>query len=90
MDLGPRVKPREEGDVVDVKFDYPAFVGKVLYLSLCSHLDIFYVVWELAQFISNFGTPHIATAKHLLCYLQGCSHTGLSSDTRITHFLYFV
>jgi hypothetical protein len=71
MDPGTRLKPREEGDNVDVKFDYPAFVGKVLYFSLCSRPDISYAVRELSRAMSNYGSPHVAAAKHLLRYLQG-------------------
>jgi hypothetical protein len=77
MDPGTRLTPREEDDNVDDKFDYPAFVGKVLYLSLCSRPDISYAVRELSRFISNFGTPHIAAAKHLLRYLQGSQSHGV-------------
>jgi hypothetical protein len=77
MDPGTRLKPREADDVPPDSFDYPAFVGKVLYLSLCTRPDISYAVRELARFISNYGTPHIAAARHLLRYLQGSQSHGI-------------
>jgi hypothetical protein len=77
MDPSTRLVPKSPGDVVDNSFDYPAFVGKVLYLSLCSRPDISYAVRELSRFISSFGSPHIAAAKHLLRYLQGTRSYGI-------------
>jgi hypothetical protein len=44
MDPGTGLKPREANDVKLEKFDYSAFVGKVLYLSLCSCPNISYAV----------------------------------------------
>jgi hypothetical protein len=77
MDPGTRLKPREEGEDRPTDFDYPAFVGKVLYLSLCTRPDISYAVRELSRFISNYGSTHVTAAKHLLRYLQGSQSHGI-------------
>jgi hypothetical protein len=77
LDPGTRLSPHQPGESVSEKFDYPAFVGKVLYLSLCSHPDILYAVQELSRFISSYGVAHIAAARHLLWYLQGSRSHGI-------------
>jgi hypothetical protein len=77
MEPATRLVPRGSNEVLEDSFDYPAFVGKVLYLSLCSRPDISYAVRELSRFISSYGKAQIAAAKHLLRYLQGTRSHGV-------------
>ncbi len=56
---------------------YCAVVGKVMYLATTTRPDIAYAVRELAKYMSNYGEPHWAAAKHLLRYLQGTRSKGI-------------
>ncbi len=57
---------------------YCAIVGKCMYLSTCTRLDISFAIWELAKYMSNYGTKHFEAAKHLLQYLQGTRSRGIT------------
>jgi hypothetical protein len=89
MDPGTRLSPRGPDEAAPEKFDYPAFVGKVLYLSLCSCPDISYAVRELSRFISNYGNTQIGAARHLLRYLQGSRSHGILLGNRDKAFPLF-
>jgi hypothetical protein len=67
----------EEAETIK-KFPYTAIVGKLMYLATCTRPDIAYAVRELARFMTNYGPPHIAAAKHLLRYLKGTVTYGIS------------
>jgi len=57
--------------ISDLSTVYPKIIGKLLYLSLCTRLDIAHAVQRLSQFISH-PTPRLyATAKCILRYLAG-------------------
>jgi hypothetical protein len=56
---------------------YCAIIGKCMYLSTCTHPDISFAIWELAKYMSNYGTKHYKAAKHLLHYLQGTCSRGI-------------
>ena len=56
---------------------YPAIVGKCMYLATCTCPDISYSVRELARFMSNYGKRHYEAAKHLLRYLNGTRSRGI-------------
>jgi hypothetical protein len=63
---------------VAVQLPFCPLVGKCIYLANCTQLNIFYAVYELAKFMSNYGTKHFEAAKHLLWYLQGTQSQGLT------------
>ena len=50
---------------------YPKIIGELLYLSLCTHLDIAHAVQHLSQFISRPTSRLYAVAKRILHYLAG-------------------
>lgn len=50
------------------------FVGKLLFLVLCSRPDAFYSVMRLSQHLVNPEPCHMATGKRLLRYLKGTAH----------------
>jgi Reverse transcriptase (RNA-dependent DNA polymerase) len=56
---------------------YPAIVGKCMYLATCTRPDISFSVRELARFMSNYGKRHYDAAKHLLRYLNGTRSRGI-------------
>jgi hypothetical protein len=79
MDPGARLSPVTAEDVVKASdFPYAAVVGKCMYVSTCSRPDITYTVRELARFMANYGSAHVAVAKHLLQYLKGTVSYGIT------------
>jgi hypothetical protein len=56
---------------------YCALVGKCMYLSNCTWLNISFAICELAKFMSNYRTKHFEATKHLLWYLQGTHSRGI-------------
>jgi hypothetical protein len=73
-DMSPKTDDeREEAALLP----FQAIIGKCMYLSTCICPDISYAVWELARFMSNYGTKHFKAAKHLLRYLQGMHLRGI-------------
>ena len=59
------------------KFDYPALVGKLLYLSNCTRPDITAAVNYLSRFMSSPTDVHWEQAKRVLRYVKGTMHYTL-------------
>ena len=61
------------------KFDgpYRSIVGGLLYLSVCTRIDICFAVSVLTQQLSNPKPSHFLMAKRVLFYLQGTKSFGL-------------
>ena len=74
-DMCPKNDQQKE---LAIKRPYPQLVGKLLYLSTCTRPDISFTVRELSRFMSNWGEQHWAAAKHLLRYLKGTKHYGIT------------
>jgi hypothetical protein len=55
--------------VAAAKLPYCTIVGKCMYLSNCTCLDISFAVYELTKFMLNYGPKHFEATKHLLQYL---------------------
>lgn len=66
-----------EAHAESAKLPYCTLVGKVMYLATTTRPDIAYIVRELAKYMSNYGSAHWNTAKHLLRYLQATRSLGL-------------
>jgi hypothetical protein len=76
--LTPSHSPPSKEDLRKTNgFPYTAVVGKLMYLATCTRPNIAYAVRELARFMSNYGPPHVAAAKHLLRYLKGTTTFGI-------------
>ena len=60
------------------KFDYPALVGKLLYLSNCTRPDITAAVNYLSRFMSSPTDVHWEQAKRVLRYVKGTMHYTLT------------
>jgi len=50
---------------------YDNIVGSVMYLMVCMHSNIAYVVSIVSRFMSNPARAHWQTIKWILCYLKG-------------------
>ena len=50
---------------------YREAIGSLMYAALGTHLDIFFVVSFLAQFMQNMGRPHWEAVKQVFHYLKG-------------------
>ncbi|KAG6333474.1 hypothetical protein ID866_5611 [Astraeus odoratus] len=71
-------------ELPDLAETYHKLVRELLYLAVCTRLDICNTVQRLSQHLSC-PTPHLLTAaKHLPCYLTGtinlCLHYSPSSN----------
>ena len=55
------------------KVPYSNTVGSLMYVMMCSHLDICYAVGLVRRFQSNPGLKHWMVVKRILRYLKGTS-----------------
>ena len=60
------------------RFNYPALVGKLLYLSNCTRPDITAAVNYLSRFMSAPNELHWEQAKRVLRYVKGTMHYTLT------------
>ena len=71
--------PVEKSSPLNTKrFDYPALVGKLLYLSNCTRPDITAAVNYLSRFMSNPTDQNWEQAKRVLRYVKGTMHYTLT------------
>ena len=66
-------------DIPDISSLYPKLIGELLYLSVCTRLDITHAVQHLSQHLSHPSPCLFATAKCVLRYLAGT----------VNHHLYY-
>ena len=45
-------------------------VGSLMYVMLCTKLDINFSTWIVSRYQPNLGLEHWTTIKHILTYLQ--------------------
>lgn len=76
-DMCPQTDDEHDAVAVYPYNQYPAIVGKCMYLATCTRPDISFTVRELARFMSNYGKRHYDAAKHLLRYLNGTRSRGI-------------
>ena len=57
---------------------YQQLIGSLMYVACGTRPDIAYAVSTCAQFMSNPGPRHMEAAKHIVRYLKGTSHVGLT------------
>ena len=60
---------------------YLEITGSLLYVTQ-TRPDIQFTVSIISQFGGNPGRPHLESAKHVLCYLQGIAHLTLTLGQR--------
>jgi hypothetical protein len=71
------VKSTEQATPDDIR-KYQAGVGAVMFLMCCTRPDISYAVNSLSQFSSNPDQSHKNALKHLLRYIKGTTHYGIT------------
>ena len=49
---------------------YASAMGSLMYLMLCTSLDIFFAMGMVSRYQSNPGPKHWTTVKHILKYLR--------------------
>jgi hypothetical protein len=81
-------KLKKEGEPLDtVRFPYSECVGSLLYLSVCTRLDIAQVVGALARYMAAPIVQHWEAALRVVRYLVGTADYGLtfggSSETLV-------
>jgi hypothetical protein len=65
-------------DPYEEEFDMQEFVGHITWLVMCCRPDMAQVLKVLSRFTTKFGKRHVHFAKHLLRYLRGTTHLGLT------------
>jgi len=61
------------------KLPYAFAVKSLMYVMVCTRLDIAHVVGVVSRFLSNLGKEHWEGVKWILRYLKGSSKMHLSS-----------
>ena len=57
---------------------YREIVGKLLYVSIATRLDIAYAVNYISRFVNGYGHPHWKTVQRILRYLKGTIDYGIT------------
>nr|GFA02763.1 retrovirus-related Pol polyprotein from transposon TNT 1-94 [Tanacetum cinerariifolium]GFA02794.1 retrovirus-related Pol polyprotein from transposon TNT 1-94 [Tanacetum cinerariifolium] len=63
------------------KVPYTNAVGSLMYLMVCTRLDIAYVVSVVSRYLANPGKNHWKAVKWILKYLRGTANVGLMYGT---------
>ena len=78
FDLSLKQSPTSEDEKKQmVKVPYAEAIGSLMYLMICTRLDIAYAVSVLSRFMSNPGEEHWKGVKWLLRYLKATQDYGL-------------
>ena len=75
MELNVKLR-KEEGDLLADPSLYKKLVGSLVYLTI-TRPDISFVVQQVSQFLQTPRHFHLATARRIICYVQGTSTRGL-------------
>lgn len=74
LPLGLKILKQSQEDGPDPAihdFDYPSFIGSIMFLMLCTQGDICFAVSYLSKFSSNPPLATVNACKRLLRYLVG-------------------
>ncbi|ELR12228.1 uncharacterized protein ACA1_033790 [Acanthamoeba castellanii str. Neff] len=58
-------------------FEYHSTIGMLSYLAHTLQPDIFFPIVYLSCFTNNFSPKHIATVKHIMCYLTSTANLAI-------------
>jgi hypothetical protein len=56
---------------------YTSTIGSLMYVMICTRLDITHIIGVVSRFLSNPGKEHLSTVKWILEYLKGTSRLSL-------------
>ena len=77
--LNNRHNPSTDKEKEDmIKVLYASVVGSLMYVMVCTRLDIAYVVGVVSRFLSNPGRHHWEAVKWIMRYLRGTSKLKLT------------
>ena len=68
---------KDAGDPIDIS-NYQSAIGLLLWLAWCTRPDIMFQVIMLSQFQVDPRTEHWGVVKHLVQYLMGTLHLGIT------------
>jgi len=88
LHLTDAMSPTTQADIDSMKnVPYRVLVGCLLWLATNTRPDIAHAVGCLCRFSANPGQQHWTAAKHVLRYLAGTQHYGITNPTLINHLL---
>lgn len=71
-------KAANDSELLPPRFPYRALVGSLLYIAMWTRPDIAYAVSQVARFQQAPTQQHWEFAKHIVRYLKGTQHLGLT------------
>ncbi|RVX19049.1 Retrovirus-related Pol polyprotein from transposon TNT 1-94 [Vitis vinifera] len=77
--LSSKYNPSIDKEKEDMRIvPYVSAVGSLMYVMVCTRLDIAYVVGVVSRFLSNLGRLHWEAVKWIMRYLRGTSKLKLT------------
>mmetsp|Transcript_12968 Transcript_12968/g.18518 ORF Transcript_12968/g.18518 Transcript_12968/m.18518 type:complete len:610 (-) Transcript_12968:168-1997(-) len=76
------LSPHEQASMVNLMQSY---IGSLTWLSTCSRPDLSTITNILAKYTSRPTKQHIDHVKHVIKYLKGTSHLGITFSTTTNH-----
>jgi len=80
LPTGYKPKPFEGTSTSQLRSEYQALIGSLLYIMLGTRPDIAFAVTQMAKFASNPSDEHMNRAQYILCYLVGTRDYALVFD----------
>ena len=82
LKLSSKQSPSSEKEKEEMqKVPYASVVGSLMYVMVCTRLDIAHVIGVVSMLLSNPGKEHLVAAIWILRYLRGNSKTCLCFET---------
>src|ERR1700722_3720025 len=82
--LSTEQSPKTQEEEEDMsRVPYASVVSSLMYVMLCTRLDITHAVGVLSKFMSKLGKEHWTEVKRVFRYLHGTSDYGLCYQGRL-------
>lgn len=78
-----RATDEQVEEFTKLKCSYRGVVGSLMYLAQCTRPDLSYAVGGLSQHLERPGMLHWEAASHVLRYLRGTVHLGITYDGKL-------
>ena len=82
--LSKRLYPfaeKEKGEMSIIP--YSSTIGSLIYVMVCTHLDISHAIGVVNKFLANPGKAHRETVKWIFRYLRGTSKVCLGDHNHV-------